>query len=413
MPAFSGRSQVIRRVQRFERFVLLILDGVGIGEMPDAGAWGDLGSDTLGNLLAAEKPELPNLQRLGLGNIRALPNLPAAPAPEGSFGKAAILSNGKDTSVGHWEIAGVVTAAPFPTYPAGFPERILEPFRRAIARDVLGNKPASGTEIIDELGEEHMRSGRPIVYTSGDSVFQIAAHEEIVPIEELYRMCGIARQLLDGPDRVARVIARPFLGEPGNFHRTGNRRDFAIPPPETTLLDLMKDKGLAVIGVGKVPSIFDGRGFTESVSAHGNAEVLDGTIRALHAAGCGIVFSNLVDFDMLWGHRNDAHGYAGGLEEFDRRLPELRAAMNAGECLIITADHGCDPTTASTDHTREYVPILACGRGAGTGVDLGIRKTMADIGQTIAENFGLRLRNGQSFLADLQAARPPACARRR
>ncbi len=370
--------------------------------MPDAAQWGDAGSDTLGNLCLAESPFLPNMQSLGLGNIRPLPNVPPAAAPEGSFGKAAILSNGKDTTVGHWEIAGLVTPMPFPTYPNGFPDRILQPFRKATGRGVLGNKPASGTEIIRELGAEHMRTGALIVYTSADSVFQVAAHEEVISTEELYQICQIARRLLDDQDRVARVIARPFLGKPGAFWRTGNRRDFAVPAPEETLLDLMKAGGLPVIGVGKIASIFGNRGFTESMEAHNNGEVLTQTIRALKEGGEGLIFSNLVDFDMLWGHRNDAAGYAHGLEEFDRSLPRLRAALGADDCLIITADHGCDPTTPSTDHSREYVPILVCGAGVRGGVNLGCRDTVADVGQTVAENFSLSVSAGQSFLSDLR-----------
>jgi len=390
--------------RKYDRFILLVLDSVGIGEMPDASRFGDAGSDTLGNLLAEEKPSLPHLGRLGLGNIRSLPNLPPAPNPEGAFGKAAILSNGKDTTVGHWEIAGLITADPFPTYPEGFPDRIVIPFCGAIDRGILGNRPASGTEIIKELGAEHIRTGKPIVYTSADSVFQVAAHEEVIPLRELYRICEIARQLLDVPDRVARVIARPFLGSPGAFRRTGNRKDFAIPPPAPTLLDLLKDRGLPVVGVGKISSIFDDRGLTESLPAHDNAECVNQSINALGMIREGLIFANLVDFDMLWGHRNDAAGYARGLEEFDRRLPELRARMEPRDCLIITADHGCDPTTPGTDHTREYVPILACGSRVRGGVCLGTRETLADMGQTIADSFAVRLPNGRSFLGDLGGA---------
>jgi phosphopentomutase len=388
-------------MQRFKRVVVIVLDSVGIGEMPDAADWGDAGSDTLGHVLAREKPGLPNLRKLGLGNIRPLANLEPLEHPEGSFGKAAIFSQGKDTTVGHWEIAGLYTAAPFPTYPKGFPARITDPYQKAIGRQILGNKAASGTEIIKELGPEHMRTGKPIVYTSADSVFQVATHEEIVPLEELYRICRIARDLLDGPDRVARVIARPFVGSPGNFQRTGNRKDFAIPPPQKTLLDLLKERGLSTVGVGKISSIFDDQGVSESLPAHNNSESVDQTIVALRQTGDGLIFTNLVDFDMLWGHRNDTVGYAQGLEAFDGRLPELRAALGDGDCMIITADHGCDPTTVSTDHSREYVPILVYSKGLSGGVDLGTRPTMADIGQTIAHNFGIKLAIGSSFLTDL------------
>jgi phosphopentomutase len=370
--------------------------------MPDATEWGDEGSDTIGNVLAAEKPKLPNLQRLGLGNIRSLPELPPCAKAEGSYGKAAIRSNGKDTTVGHWEMAGIITPQPFPTYPQGFPPRVLEPFEKAIGRGVLGNKPASGTEIIKELGEEHVKTGRPIVYTSADSVFQVAAHEEVIPLAELYRICEIARKLLDGQDRVGRVIARPFTGAAGNFQRTKNRKDFAVPPPENTLLDVLKARNLASVAVGKIASIFNYRGITENLTARDNTESMDQTIDALKRAPDGLIFSNFVDFDMLWGHRNDPAGYARGLEDFDRRIPELIEAMNPDDCLMISADHGCDPTTPSTDHSREYVPILVYSRKLEGGVDLGTRRTMADIGQTIAENFGARLPAGISFLSRLR-----------
>ncbi len=356
----------------------MVLDSVGIGEMPDAAEWGDAGSDTLGHVIEEIKPLLPNLQKLGLGNIRPMAALPPAGQPRGSFGKAAIFSRGKDTTVGHWEMAGIYTPEPFPTYPRGFPPRIIEPFQKFIGKGILGNKTASGTEIIKELGAEHIRTGKPIVYTSADSVFQVAAHEEVIPPEELYHICRVARELLAGPDRVARVIARPFVGSPGSFQRTGNRKDFAIPPPEAALPERMKDKGLASISVGKIASIFDYRGFSEMREAHGNSESVDQTIRALRHAPEGLIFTNLVDFDMLWGHRNDAEGYASALEEFDSRLPELQQALLPDDCLILTADHGCDPTTASTDHSREYVPILIFAAGLNGGVNLGTRSSLAD-----------------------------------
>ena len=389
-------------MRRFGRMALMVLDSVGIGEMPDAADWGDAGSDTLGHVIADKKPHLPNLQKLGLGNIRPMADLPPVGQPRGAFGKAAIFSRGKDTTVGHWEMAGIYTPAPFPTYPRGFPPRIIEAFQKSVGREVLGNKTASGTEIIKELGAEHMRTGKPIIYTSADSVFQVAAHEEVIPLEELYHMCRVARELLDGPDRVARVIARPFVGSPGSFQRTGNRKDFAIPPPEATLPDRLKEKGLASISVGKIASIFDYRGFSEMLEAHNNADSVDQTIRALRYAPDGLIFANLVDFDMLWGHRNDPEGYARALEEFDKRLPELQETLRADDCLIITADHGCDPTTASTDHSREYVPIIVFSQDLYGGVNLGTRSTMADMGQSIAENFGLSLPIGTSFLNDLR-----------
>jgi phosphopentomutase len=390
---------------RFHRITLLVMDSVGIGAMPDAAAWGDAGADTLGHILAMERPHLPELQKLGLGNIRSLPNLSPAQTPAASFGKAAIFSNGKDTTVGHWEMTGVVTAQPFPTYPHGFPESILEPFRNAIGRDVLGNKAASGTDIIRELGAEHLRTGNPIVYTSADSVFQIAAHEDVIPLEELYRICKIARAILDGPNRVARVIARPFIGEPGRFQRTENRKDFAIQPPGKTLLDHLKKAGIATVGIGKVPSIFDFRGFTDRVEAHDNTSVIDQTIRELRQPGEGLVFANLGDFDMLWGHRRDSRAYARGLEYFDSRIPDILEALNDQDCLILTADHGCDPTAPGSDHTREYVPVLVYGKGLKGGVNLGVRSSLADIGQTIAANFALKLSFGTSFL---DALRHPA-----
>lgn len=389
-------------MRRFKRIVLVVLDSVGIGELPDAAQWGDSGTDTIGHVVAKERPSLPNLQKLGLGNIRPLENLPPIPKPEGAYGKAAIFSNGKDTTVGHWEMAGLISPVPFPTYPHGFPDRILGPFKKAVGRDILGNKPASGTEIIKELGGEHIRTGKLIVYTSADSVFQVAAHEEVIPLDELYRICQIARDLLVGPDRVGRVIARPFLGTPGNFWRTGNRKDFAVTPPEATLLDRLVDRGLATVGVGKIPAIFDYRGLSEALEAHSNTESVDQTIRALGFAPDGLIFTNLVDFDMLWGHRRDSQGYARGLEAFDRRLPDIQSALREDDCLVISADHGCDPTAHGTDHTREYVPILVYGKRLAGGVNLGTRCSMADIGQTIAENFGLQLANGTSFLHDLR-----------
>ncbi len=389
-------------MRRFDRMILIVLDGVGIGEMPDAGRWGDAGSDTLGHVIAAERPHLPNLAALGLPAIRPFGALSLQGPARGSFGKAAIRSNGKDTTVGHWEMAGILSLVPFPTYPQGFPPRILEPFEKAIGRGVLGTRAASGTEIIKELGDEHVRTGQPIVYTSADSVFQIAAHEQVIPLAELYRICTIARKQLDGKDRVARVIARPFVGTSGAYRRTANRRDFAVQPPEESLLDLMTQAGLAVIGVGKLASIFDGRGITEDMPVHSNEESMDGTIASLGRMRAGLVFSNFGDFDTLWGHRNDSQGFARGLEAFDSRLPDLCAALQKNDCLIVTADHGCDPKAPGTDHTREYTPLLVFSPGLAGDVNLGTRESLADIGQTIAENFGLRLGVGKSFLNDLR-----------
>jgi len=384
----------------FNRVVLVVLDSVGIGEMPDAADYGDAGADTLGHALGSRDVRVPNLRRMGLANIRPLPIDPIAD-PEGAFGRAATQSHGKDTTTGHWEMSGLVTGKPFPTYPNGFPPRIIEPFERATGRKVLGNKPASGTEIIKELGAEHVETGRPIVYTSADSVFQIAAHEEVVPLEQLYQWCETARELLTGEDLVGRVIARPFVGEPGSFRRTENRHDYAIDPPEETLLDKLKSNKLAVAAVGKIGSIFCHRGTTEELKAGNNNASVDQTLRALAGTPRGLIFTNLVDFDMLYGHRNDVEGYARALEEFDARLPEIQRAMRDDDLLIISADHGCDPGDISTDHTREYVPVLAWGRRARPGVDLGTRASLADIGQTVAENFGIRLQAGRSFLREL------------
>ena len=384
----------------FNRILVIVLDSAGIGEMPDADAYGDAGADTLGHALGSREVSIPNLQRLGLANIRRLPVDPVE-EPGGVFGKAATASRGKDTTTGHWEMSGIITANPFPTYPNGFPPRVIEAFERAVGRKVLGNKAASGTEIIKELGEEHVRTGRPIVYTSADSVFQIAAHEQVVPLEELYRWSEIARSQLTGEDEVGRVIPRPFIGEPGNFKRTEARQDYAIDPPEDTLLDLLKSAGLAVIAVGKIGSIFCHRGTTEELKAGNNNASVDQTLHALRNTGRGLIFTNLVDFDMLYGHRNDVEGYARSLEEFDARLPELQRAMRDDDLMIISADHGCDPGDVSTDHTREYVPVLAWGRRVRAGVNIGTRSSISDIGQTVAANFGLTLQAGRSFLQEI------------
>jgi phosphopentomutase len=386
--------------KEFNRIVLVVLDSVGIGEMPDADEYGDAGSDTLGHLLEYRQVHVPNLRRYGLANIRPL-NIAPARQPEGAFGRAALASRGKDTTTGHWEMAGIITDEPFPTYPNGFPDEVIGQFEQAIGLTVLGNYPASGTEIIKDLGPEHVRTGRPIVYTSADSVFQVAAHEEIIPLEELYRICEIARAMLTGKHRVGRVIARPFIGQPGNFKRTEARRDYAIEPPQPTLIELVKDAGYQTISVGKIGSVFCHRGFTREITAGNNMASVDGTLQALRHTmrdEAGLIFVNLVDFDMLYGHRNDPEGYARALEAFDARLPEIETALHPDDLVMITADHGCDPTTASTDHSREYVPILAYGHRVRAGIDLGTRSTLADIGQTIAENFGVRLTHGRSFL---------------
>ena len=391
---------------KFNRICLMVLDSAGIGEMPDAAAWGDAGADTLGHILESRTVDLPNLQAMGLGNITPLKGLAAVDRPAGSFGKCTLKSDGKDTTTGHWEMAGIILKQGFPKFPEGFPPRIIDEFvTKAKLPGVLGNIPASGTEIIKQLGEEHVRTGKPIVYTSADSVFQIAAHEEVVPIERLYEICEIARGILRGDDEVARVIARPFLGSTAeNFKRTENRHDYAVLPPDGNLLPLLKDAGLDVVCIGKIASIYDGMGVTEELSAKNNEQTIDQTINALNAGSRGLIFSNLVDFDMLYGHRRDTEGYAKALEHFDSRLPEVIAALNDDDLLIMTADHGNDPTKEGSDHTREYVPLLVYGKNATAGVALGTRQSLSDIGQTIAENFGLKIEDGVSFLSELQAA---------
>lgn len=384
----------------FGRVTIIVCDSLGIGEMPDAAEYGDAGSDTLGHILASREVKIPNLQKLGLGNIR---NLPLSPSdnPIGCYGRAALASRGKDTTTGHWEMAGIITETPFPTYPNGFPDYVMNAFETAISRKTLGNIAASGTEIIAELGEEHIKTGYPIVYTSADSVFQIAAHEEIIPIPELYKMCEIAREILRGKHEVGRVIARPFIGTVGNFTRTERRHDYAISPPPNTLLDELFQAKLDTVCIGKISSIYCDRGVTKEVKAKNNMSLMDRTIDALKEDSHGIIFTNLVDFDMLFGHRNDVVGYAKALEDFDNRLTEVFEAMQPDDLLIISADHGCDPTDISTDHTREYVPVIAYGKNARKGVNLGLRNSLADIGQTIAENFNLKLGAGESFLSQI------------
>lgn len=388
---------------RFKRICLVVLDSAGIGEMPDAAAWGDAGANTLGHIFESRKVNIPNLQSMGLGNITPLAGLAAVTSPTGSYGKCTLKSDGKDTTTGHWEMAGIILKQGFPKFPDGFPDRIIDEFvAEAKVPGVLGNIPASGTEIIKQLGEEHIRSGKPIVYTSADSVFQIAAHEEIVPVDRLYEICEIARNILHGDDEVARVIARPFLGATAEtFKRTENRHDYAVPPPAGNLLPLLKDGGLDVVCVGKIASIYDGMGVTEDLTAKNNDQIIDVTIVALEADSKGLIFSNLVDFDMLYGHRRDIEGYAKALEHFDTRLPEMIAALNEDDLLIMTADHGNDPSFPGSDHTREYVPLLVYGKTVNGAVDLGTRQSLSDIGQTIAENFGLTIADGVSFLPEI------------
>jgi phosphopentomutase len=381
------------------RIVLLILDSVGVGEMPDAADYGDAGSDTLGHIAASRPLRLPNLCALGLANIRPFEGLTPAAAPLGCYGRCALASPGKDTTTGHWEIAGIHLEKPFPLYPHGFPPEVLGEFERRTGRHALGNCPASGTEIIERLGAEHLRTGSPIVYTSADSVFQVAAHEQVVPLPELYRMCEIAREILDGPHRVGRVIARPFVGAPGRFVRDGAaRHDYAVPPPQGMLLDRLAERDVPVWSVGKISEVFLGRGIAHSAKTKDNADGMARTMDALRETERGLIFTNLVDFDMLYGHRNDVEGYAAALEAADAWLPSLLAALGADDLLMVTADHGNDPTTPSTDHSREYVPLLVYGPRAKRGVDLGTRATLSDIGQTVAANFETHLEKGTSFL---------------
>ena len=385
----------------FERIVLVVMDSLGIGEMPDAADYGDAGRDTLGHIAEKRGLRVPNFTRLGLANIRTVAGLTPVETPEGAYGKATLFSPGKDTTAGHWEMAGIILDRPFPTYPNGFPAEVIEPFEQATGRKVLGNYPASGTEIIKVLGEEHMKTGQPIVYTSADSVFQVAAHEEVIPIEELYKICQIARNQLVGPHRVGRVIARPFIGKPGSFTRTERRHDYAVEPPRPMLLDILKDAGLEVAGVGKIPDIFLNRGITRGLPGKNNSMALESTVAAIGYFGRGLIFTNLVDFDMLYGHRLDIEGYGKAIEAVDAFLPTLRKALRKDDLLILTADHGCDPLGPSTDHSREYVPVLATGPRVKHGMNLGTRATLADLGQTVAANFGLKIEHGTSFLNEL------------
>lgn len=389
---------------KFDRITLIVLDSVGIGELPDAASYGDAGANTLGHILQRVPAlRLPNLRGMGLDRITALEGW----VPEGEasafYGKMAEVSVGKDTMTGHWEIAGLKLTVPFRTFPDGFPPELLEAFEARTGRGVLGNKPASGTEIIEELGGEQMRTGKWIVYTSADSVFQIAAHEAVIPLEELYEACKIARELtLDERYAVGRVIARPYEGEPGAFKRTANRHDYAVKPPAPTVLSALQDGGFEVIAVGKINDIFDGEGITGSFPTKSNADGIEKTVKALERPFKGLLFTNLVDFDSLYGHRRDPLGYAEALEAFDAALPALLARLGERDLLIITADHGNDPTHAGTDHTREYVPLLVYGKSLQSPGPLGVRSTFADVARTIADNFGVETtENGISFLDEL------------
>ena len=384
------------------RVILLVLDSVGVGELPDARAYGDTGSDTLGNISRRFPLSVPHLRALGLSRVASINSVGADPEPTGAYGRMAEASPGKDSVTGHWELMGLVLDRPFPVFPDGFPAAVIAEFERRIGRGILANKAASGTVIIDELGAEHMRTRRPIVYTSADSVFQIAAHEEVVPLAELYRWCEIAFEIVGVGLGVGRVIARPFVGAPGAFQRTANRRDFALTPFGSTLLDRIKEAGLPVIAIGKIEDLFAGRGMTAAVHTTSDDHGMDEVLRAMRTTRRGLIFTNLVDFDTQYGHRNDPAGYAANLERFDVRLGELLPQLAPGDLLVVTADHGNDPTTPSTDHAREHVPVLLTGAGVRSGVNLGTRSSFSDLGQTLAELFKVTpLVHGTSFLAEI------------
>ena len=405
----------------FARAIVIVLDSAGIGELPDAAAYGDQGSNTLGNIARQVPLALPALRSLGLDRVAAIGKpLSRAPSPNGSgaarpagarpqagalrtaVGRMAEASAGKDSVTGHWEMMGIVLDRAFPTFPHGFPADVVGEFSQRTGRKVIGNKAASGTEIIEELGPEHLRSGALIVYTSVDSVFQIAAHERVVPLSELYQACEIAYTLAGEGLGVGRVIARPFIGSPGAFMRTANRRDYALPPPGETLLDLLKAAALPVVAIGKIEDLFAGRGVTSAVHTASDDEGMEEIGRQMRNADRGLIFANLVDFDSKYGHRNDVAGYAANLERFDARLASLLPALTDLDVLVVTADHGNDPTTPSTDHSREYVPLLVAGARVTSGADLGTRTTFADLGQTLAEVFGVGpLKHGTSFLERL------------
>ena len=386
-----------------DRVVLIVLDSVGIGALPDAEEYGDLGSNTLVHTAeAVDGFNLPNLEKLGLGKIEDIKGIESKIKGQGVYSKMKEKSIGKDTTTGHWELAGLVSESPFPVYPDGFPDQVIDQFEKEIGREVLGNKPASGTVIIEELGKEHIESGKPIVYTSADSVFQIAAHEDVIPVEELYEMCETARNILQGEHGVARVIARPFVGELGSLERTDRRKDFSLSPPEDTILDKLEDNGIPVLAVGKIEDIFSNQGITRSNHTVDNMDSVDAVIDYLKEEEKSFIFANLVEFDMVFGHRRNAKGYAEALKDFDVRLPEILDHLNENDMLIITADHGCDPTFKGTDHTREYVPLLVFGDKIKKDYKLDVRESFADIASTISEAFNLgNFRNGESFLKNI------------
>ncbi len=385
-----------------DRVILLVLDSVGVGELPDAERYGDAGSDTLGHIARRVPLAVPHLRSLGLSRVSSINRVDPEPVPIGAYGRMAEASPGKDSVTGHWELMGLVLDRPFPLFPDGFPPEVIQTFERRIGRGVLANRAASGTVIIEELGVEHLRTGKPIVYTSADSVFQVAAHEAVVPVAELYRWCEIAFELVGRGMGVGRVIARPFVGEAGHFQRTSNRRDFALTPFAPTLLDRLTEAGHRVVAIGKIEDLFAGRGMSAAVHTASDDEGMGEVERAMTTTPQGLIFANLVDFDTQYGHRNDPEGYAGNLERFDRHLGALLPALAPRDLLIVTADHGNDPTTPSTDHAREYVPVFAAGGGVRPGVDLGTRATFADLGQTIADLFAVGpLGHGTSFLPEI------------
>ena len=385
----------------FSRVVVIVLDSVGIGALPDAAAYGDQGSNTLGHIAERVPLHVPLLRSLGLDRLIPL-GKDAVRVPAGAYGRMAEASAGKDSVTGHWEMMGIVLDRAFPTFPAGFPADLIAEFERRIGRATLGNVVASGTEIIERLGPDHVRTGRPIVYTSADSVFQIAAHEDVIPISELYRICGVAFELFARGLGVGRVIARPFLGTPGAFTRTANRHDYALEPTGPTLLDRLTERNIPVVAIGKINDLFAGRGISRTMPTTSDADGMDKLEAAMSDTGSGFIFMNLVDFDSLYGHRNDIAGYAANLQRFDERLRSILAALRPTDLLVVTADHGNDPATPSTDHSREYVPVLLTGNRVRAGVDIGTRGTFADLGQTLAANFGVdRLAHGSSFLEQI------------
>lgn len=385
------------------RVIWMVIDSVGIGALPDSEKFGDVNVNTLGNIVKNHKDiKLPNMLKLGLGNIEGVDSLEGVASPIGAFGRSKEVSKGKDTTTGHWEMTGVLVETPFRTYENGFPKEIIDEFERRTNRKVIGNKPASGTAILDELGEQQMKTGEVIVYTSADSVFQIAAHEEIIPLDELYKMCEIAREIMMGDNAVARIIARPFIGQPGAFERTSNRRDYSLSPFEDTVLDNIKNSKLDVIGVGKIEDIFNKQGITEAIHTKDNMDGVDQTINYMKKENKGLIFTNLVDFDSKYGHRRNVEGYKNALEEFDARIPEILENMKEDDILIINSDHGNDPTYKGTDHTREYIPILIYGKKVKSGLDLGTRSSFADIGATVADILNVKMpKHGKSFKCDI------------